>query len=418
MPRQKKKAACGGSVAPCIGQGRYRKTEEVAPSLKEFMQTTARKKTTLRRSETPPEEAKSRTWGRATSRRTSPSVFAGWSHTIATQSDGLGMREWSPAVGQRLTESHSCSSIRDTRAVLTPCRSDGRLNGRAGVVTSTPWTSDISLDDCTRHVSPNGADTESDESGLGQCELRRPARLLPRQLSKSYNSVVKMTAFSSMKGEEEETIQSERSLPVGWEVARTATGWKYYINHNMATTHWSHPGELEELPDGWEKIQSAKYGTYYVNHIFKQTQYERPRRPRGSSLPRHSVSRLSLESRSSGGSHTAASHRLSVYSQNSMTSQTSNSTELKASDEIPDWLLVYSRTHTDDHMLKWEELFSCEDLEVWDKMLLKLHRKELERIVMQYEEYRVALTKAINQKEWQERRTLLKLVAMAEETFV
>ena len=51
-------------------------------------------------------------------------------------------------------------------------------------------------------------------------------------------------------------------------------------------------------------------------------------------------------------------------------------------------------------------------------MLLKLHRKELERIVMQYEEYRVALTKAINQKEWQERRTLLKLVAMAEETFV
>lgn len=69
-------------------------------------------------------------------------------------------------------------------------------------------------------------------------------------------------------------------------------------------------------------------------------------------------------------------------------------------------------------IFQWEELFSCDDLELWDKMLLQMHRKELEHIVMRYEEYRVALDRSIEHRRWQERRTLLKLAAMAEETFV
>lgn len=204
------------------------------------------------------------------------------------------------------------------------------------------------------------------------------------------------------------------------------------FSHNTESTHWSHPADLDELPDGWEKIKSVKYGTYYVNHVSKQTQFERPTRPQFSSLPYHSNSQLSLESRSSGGSHTASHNRHSVYSQNSMSSFTSEQTitavpapgqalqtpTIPAPVEIPEWLLVYARTPTNDHRLDWEEMFSAEELESWDKMLRQLHRKELEHIVMRYEEYRVALNKSIEHKQWQKRRTLLKLAAMAEETFV
>jgi hypothetical protein len=101
------------------------------------------------------------------------------------------------------------------------------------------------------------------------------------------------------------------------------------------------------------------------SHVSKQTQFERPTRPQFSSLPYHSNSQLSLESRSSGGSHTASHNRHSVYSQNSMSSFTSEQTitavpapgqalqtpTIPAPVEIPEWLLVYARTPTNDHRL-------------------------------------------------------------------
>lgn len=53
-------------------------------------------------------------------------------------------------------------------------------------------------------------------------------------------------------------------LPLGWSMARTMRGRKYYIDHNTKTTHWSHPFEQEGLPNGWEKIDSPEFGVYYV----------------------------------------------------------------------------------------------------------------------------------------------------------
>ncbi len=40
--------------------------------------------------------------------------------------------------------------------------------------------------------------------------------------------------------------------------------FRYFIDHNTKTTHWSHPLEKEGLPTGWEKIESPDFGTYYV----------------------------------------------------------------------------------------------------------------------------------------------------------
>jgi hypothetical protein len=191
-------------VAPCIGHGVYRKTEEVSPSLKEFMPQTTRKVTTPRRSETPPEEPRKRVGGTRTLsiRSTGRSTMHEMSPALdkmprrSVEERGFVRREWSPLTRQQLSGSHSCGSIRDsTPYPLARCPS---LNGR--VVSSAQWTSDISLDDSVP-VSPTAADTESDESGLGQNESTRPAKVLPRQLSSSYTSVVKMAAFSSMKNQ-------------------------------------------------------------------------------------------------------------------------------------------------------------------------------------------------------------------------
>ena len=56
----------------------------------------------------------------------------------------------------------------------------------------------------------------------------------------------------------------ELALPVGWSLAHTLRGRKYYIDHNTKTTHWSHPLEKEGLPNGWERIESPELGVYYV----------------------------------------------------------------------------------------------------------------------------------------------------------
>ena len=226
---RRKKGGSGASVAPCIGHGTYRKTEEVSPSLKgeltarnarnahvnkrisqhdgvsllsEFMPPTNRKITTPRRSETPPEEPRKRvagnrslsvrSTGRSTMREMSPALEKLPRRSVEERV--FVRREWSPLA--RVSASHSLGSIRDSAAnPLSRCPS---LNGR--VASSERWTSELSLDDSVP-VSPTAADTESDESGLGQTELTRPSKILPRQLSKAYTSVVKMTAFSSVKNQ-------------------------------------------------------------------------------------------------------------------------------------------------------------------------------------------------------------------------
>ncbi|KAK6636620.1 hypothetical protein RUM43_010282 [Polyplax serrata] len=165
----------------------------------------------------------------------------------------------------------------------------------------------------------------------------------------------------------------ELPLPPGWSVDLTVRGRKYYIDHNTKTTHWSHPLEKEGLPTGWERIESPEYGVYYVNHVTRQAQYEHPCAPQYVYRPARPPPRILPH-------HTHFHPHSVLVPANPYLSQ-----------EIPHWLVVFSRASSDtDHKLRWE-MFRLPELDCFNAMLTRLYRKELEEIVMRYETYRSLL---------------------------
>ena len=59
--------------------------------------------------------------------------------------------------------------------------------------------------------------------------------------------------------------------------------------------------------------------------------------------------------------------------------------------DIPEWLHVYSKASPDlDKFLKWD-MFRYHELDCWQTMLKRLYKKELEQIVLWFEEYRQSL---------------------------
>lgn len=165
----------------------------------------------------------------------------------------------------------------------------------------------------------------------------------------------------------------ELPLPPGWSVDLTLRGRKYYIDHNTKTTHWSHPLEKEGLPTGWERIESPEYGTYYVNHVTRQAQYEHPCAPQYVYRQPRPPPRILPH-------HTHFHPHSVLVPANPYLSQ-----------EIPHWLVVFSRASPEtDHKLRWE-MFRLPELDCFNAMLTRLYRKELEEIVMRYETYRSIL---------------------------
>ncbi|XP_012554058.1 uncharacterized protein LOC101240885 isoform X1 [Hydra vulgaris] len=66
--------------------------------------------------------------------------------------------------------------------------------------------------------------------------------------------------------------------------------------------------------------------------------------------------------------------------------------------EIPDWLQVYAKASPDlDKYLKWE-MFRYPELDCWQTMLKRLYRKEVEQVVLWYEEYRIALQQEVERR--------------------
>lgn len=165
----------------------------------------------------------------------------------------------------------------------------------------------------------------------------------------------------------------ELPLPPGWSVDLTLRGRKYYIDHNTKTTHWSHPLEKEGLPTGWERIESPEYGIYYVNHVTRQAQYEHPCAPQYVYRQARPPPRILPH-------HTHFHPHSVLVPANPYLSQ-----------EIPHWLVVFSRASPEtDHKLRWE-MFRLPELDCFNAMLTRLYRKELEEIVMRYETYRSIL---------------------------
>ncbi|CAL8068189.1 unnamed protein product [Calicophoron daubneyi] len=103
---------------------------------------------------------------------------------------------------------------------------------------------------------------------------------------------------------------NEEALPPGWQMARTADGRRFFINHNEQKTTWDDPrlqrplshtigGLLKEdadrramkdlgpLPPGWEERVHTNGRIFYINHNARTTQWEDPRLERlgGPAVP-------------------------------------------------------------------------------------------------------------------------------------
>ncbi|MEE6472891.1 hypothetical protein FKM82_009768 [Ascaphus truei] len=95
-------------------------------------------------------------------------------------------------------------------------------------------------------------------------------------------------------------IPDEVPLPPGWEMAKTPSGQRYFLNHIEQTTTWQDPRKAMlsqmnvsaptspavqqnlmnptgPLPDGWEQALTPEGEVYYINHKNKSTSWLDPR---------------------------------------------------------------------------------------------------------------------------------------------
>lgn len=159
------------------------------------------------------------------------------------------------------------------------------------------------------------------------------------------------------------TDECELPLPPGWSADRTLRGRRYYMDHNTQTTHWTHP--LESVPRPWQKVSTPHHGVYYLNEITHQTSYAHPCLMGGCYLL-----------------NPVAGALVPPY----------------LMEEIPHWLLVYSRADQElDHKLHWN-MFRLTELDCFSAMLTRLYKQELHLIVLKYEQYRSALVHEIQSR--------------------
>ncbi|XP_059564043.1 transcriptional coactivator YAP1 isoform X4 [Myotis daubentonii] len=96
-------------------------------------------------------------------------------------------------------------------------------------------------------------------------------------------------------------IPDDVPLPAGWEMAKTSSGQRYFLNHIDQTTTWQDPRKAMltqinvtaptsppvqqnmmnsasgTLPDGWEQAMTQDGEIYYINHKNKTTSWLDPR---------------------------------------------------------------------------------------------------------------------------------------------
>eukprot|EP00111_Clytia_hemisphaerica_P006611 TCONS_00019154-protein len=91
------------------------------------------------------------------------------------------------------------------------------------------------------------------------------------------------------------------------------------------------------------------------------------------------------------------SESISLYSSEDSSSYVPPSPYM--SEEIPDWLQFYAKASPDhDEYLKWT-MFRYTQLDCWQTMLKRLYKKELEQVVLWFEEYRSALSDELDRQE-------------------
>ncbi|XP_067617368.1 scaffold protein salvador [Eurosta solidaginis] len=190
----------------------------------------------------------------------------------------------------------------------------------------------------------------------------------------------------------QQSLEEELPLPPGWAMQYTLHGRKYYIDHHTHTTHWSHPLEREGLPVGWRRVVSKMHGTYYENQYTGQCQRQHP------CLTSYYVYTTSAEPPKAICPEIPVPYTQPVHTHNALVPANPYLLE-----EIPKWLVVYSNADSSkDHMLQFN-MFSLQELECFDGMLVRLFKQELGTIVGFYERYRRALILEKNRRAEQER---------------
>ncbi|CAG9132908.1 unnamed protein product [Plutella xylostella] len=227
------------------------------------------------------------------------------------------------------------------------------------------------------------------------------------------------TVISTQQASEE----CELPLPPGWSADRTLRGRRYYMDHNTQTTHWTHP--LESVPSPWQRVSTPSHGVYY----FKLTTHwthpleSVPSPWQRVSTPSHGVYYFKLTTHWTHPLESVPSpwQRVStpshgVYYFNEITHQTTYAHPCLVGgcylvsplagalvppyllDEIPHWLIVYSKADQElDHKLRWS-MFRLSELDCYSAMLTRLYKQELQLIVMKYEQYRSALVQEIERR--------------------
>ncbi|KAK3731864.1 hypothetical protein QZH41_008329 [Actinostola sp. cb2023] len=144
-----------------------------------------------------------------------------------------------------------------------------------------------------------------------------------------------------------------------------------------------------EVPDGWERVESQQYGICYVNQQANAAQHEHPGQVEYIQHYKH------------------INHQPAEDKQDDNEEQNDVEVELSHnsfSDEIPTWLMIYAQASPEyDGFLKWE-LFRYSELDCWQTIMKRLYKKEVEQIVMRYEEYHQALQREIERRQKQQKR--------------
>nr|XP_013100397.1 unnamed protein product [Stomoxys calcitrans] len=201
----------------------------------------------------------------------------------------------------------------------------------------------------------------------------------------NHNSSSTPTSQQLHKHPSQQSLEEELPLPPGWATHYTLHGRKYYVDHNAHTTHWSHPLEREGLPVGWRTVVSKVHGTYYENQYTGQCQRQHP------CLTSYYVYTTSAEP--------PKAIRPETYTPPTHTHNALVPANPYLLEEIPKWLVVYSEADSSkDHMLQFN-MFSLQELECFDGMLVRLFKQELGTIVGFYERYRRALILEKNRRE-------------------
>ncbi|KAM9788745.1 transcriptional coactivator YAP1-like [Neosynchiropus ocellatus] len=162
-----------------------------------------------------------------------------------------------------------------------------------------------------RQPDPRGHSRQSSSDG-GVCGSLTPHHV--RAHSSPASLPVNSLSTQAAEVASAPVIPDDIPLPPGWEMAKTQTGQRYFLNHLEKTTTWHDPRlaqlqpaaaqhpisgapihahslsqpaaptspqsinpETGPLPEGWEQAATAEGEVYYIDHINKNTSWVDPR---------------------------------------------------------------------------------------------------------------------------------------------